>query len=163
MGTKKITLNELRTLVKQIIKEENEFIDYSDKSIKFYLDKKGFKILPNGKVKYNNIDIVLYMQTEMYSHNGKVYYMDLIDVNNKKIAVLDGIVNNSERGIGAVSKALDLIIEAADATNTILHLIVKPLGRKGLNKKQLTDWYEKRGFVLKKDDPLNMIMERLPK
>jgi hypothetical protein len=162
MVTKKITLNELRTLVKQIIKEENEIIDYSDKSIKFFLEKKGFQILKNGIVKYNNIEIVLFMQREYFIHKGQPYMRD-IDNDDKKIAVLDGIINTGERGIGAGSNTLDLIIKAADATNTILEIFVKPIGKKGLNKKQLTDWYKKRGFDIKKDDEYNMIMERLPK
>jgi hypothetical protein len=57
MATKKITLNELRTLVKQIIKEEeDDYENYSDVNGKYYksFKKEIEKIGRKREVKINN-------------------------------------------------------------------------------------------------------------
>ena len=55
MATNKITLNELRNIVKQIIKEEivlNEGIDdISDEAVKLLMDKSKYMTKPGGNAK----------------------------------------------------------------------------------------------------------------
>jgi hypothetical protein len=114
-----------------------------------FIDKK------NGQFKYKNFDLTIRNFVE-YSVNGD-YMVEVLD--NKKIAVIDSIINNDEQGIGEGSKLLDLITKLADESETILQLIPKPIGNKKLNKKALVTWYKSRGF----DFISPKIMQRNPR
>jgi len=137
-------------------------VSYQNKSIKHVLELEGFTILKNGLMKYGDIDVTLWMQHKYQVNRGEHYLWD-VEYNpndtQTKIAVIDKIVNNSNRNKGLASVVLDKIVRASDLTNTTLQLFSEQQDKKGLTTEQLIEWYKKRGFKFDED---KMIMERKP-
>lgn len=62
------------------------------------------------------------------------------------------IVPPDQRGQGAGNAAVERVKQHADATGTAITLDIEPLGNEEtMNREQLADWYERRGFAVSED------------
>jgi hypothetical protein len=136
-------------------------------SIKQLLQAEGFQILNNGIVKYNDVEVIMWLQRKYLIKKGENYIVEVGSPNEPndkadmglKIALLDNIENKSNRNKGNASILLDKIIQASDLTNTTIQLIPQQMDENGLTEKQLIEWYKKRGFEFNEDE---IVMERKP-
>jgi hypothetical protein len=144
---------EIRKFIEEAVREcLNE--QKNEQYLRPLLLANGFVDKKNGEYQYNNFKLTIRGQVE-YSPNGD-YMMEIND--DRKISVIDSVINNDKESTGNGSKLLDLIIKLADESKTTLQLIPKPIGHKKLNKNQLIKWYKSRGF-----DFINkMVMQRNP-
>ena len=136
-------------------------------SIKQLLQAEGFQILNNGIVKYNDVEVIMWLQRKYLIKKGENYIVEVGSPNEPndkadmglKIALLDNIENKSNRNKGNASVVLDKIVQASDLTNTTIQLIPQQMDKNGLTEKQLIEWYKKRGFEFNEDE---IVMERKP-
>ena len=152
--------------IKEEIKTEPIKIN-ENTSIKQLLQAEGFQILNNGIVKYNDVEVIMWLQRKYLIKKGENYIVEVGSPNEPydkadmglKIALLDNIENKSNRNKGNASFVLDKIVQASDLTNTTIQLIPQQMDKKGLTEKQLIEWYKKRGFEFNED---GIVMERKP-
>jgi len=128
--------------------------DWQNKGLKTYLESVGFAIRTDGIVKYESVEVVLWLQRKYEIKKGDAFMIEVgspdepynSEDKGLKIAVIDNIFNNSVRGKGLASVVLDKIVEGADLTKTTLQLIPEQMDEAGLTTEQLIQWYSKRGF-----------------
>jgi hypothetical protein len=128
--------------------------DWQNKGLKTYLESVGFAIRTDGIVKYESVEVVLWLQRKYEIKKGDAFMIEVgspdepynSEDKGLKIAVIDNIFNNSVRGKGLASVVLDKIVEGADLTKTTLQLIPEQMDESGLTTEQLIQWYSKRGF-----------------
>jgi hypothetical protein len=118
------------------------------KSFSDNLKSKGFDVKPNGVYEKNGVKFTVENDKVYEVDNGEPskYFADKTE-NSAIIENIEKINANK----GEASKLLDEIIQVADEQGKELQLFVRASKGGELSNKQLTDWYERKGFKKRAD------------
>jgi hypothetical protein len=126
-------------------------IQMSSKQLSSIYQANGFEIRPNGLMMKDGVEIIL-MTNQVYEViNGQPVVYNAFENENVDIIELISISNKKNRSQGSASKVLNEIIQISDKYNRVLQLYPQPLQGSSLDKIQLTEWYMRKGFVMRED------------
>jgi hypothetical protein len=139
-------MKDLKQFIKTTIRE---FLN-ENQTHSYYQDL-GFEIKLDGRMVKNGVEVILLTNKVYEVNNGTPLIFNAFENENVDIIELISISDNNKLSKGFASEVLDDIIKSSSKFNRILQLYPQPMKDSSLNKKQLTDWYLRKGFTMRDD------------